>query len=290
MKSAEKQTRSEIKRSTSTPKNLINRTITDRISFVIIIALLAGVIAAAYIIFSGKGGSIPCTRCGAVNVGWLLPLVIIYGLADGINPCAFAVLIFFVSFLLAAKKTRLDIWKTGLTYVGSLYTAYLLIGLGLLNISTLFVVPHMIGKIGAILCITLGLINVKDYFWYEKGLSLRVPSISKSTIINLIHKVTIPLAAIIGGVVGLLEFPCSGVMYPAIIGLLGTQTTYWQGLLYLLIYNLMFVTPLFIILLVASNWRAIGKIRKWQESKNKYMKLVSGLMLIDLGLIFFGIF
>lgn len=271
-------------------KNLTSRTILKRLPFAVIIMLLAGVMIATYMVLSGKGGFIPCARCKAINGGWLLPLVVIYGLADGINPCAFAVLIFFVSFLLAAKKTRLDILKTGLTYIGSLYTAYLLIGLGLLNVSTLFVVPHVIGKIGAILCITLGLINVKDYFWYGKGLSLKVPNVSKDAIINLVHKATMPFAAIIGGVVGLLEFPCSGVMYPAITGLLATQTTYWQGLLYLIIYNLMFVTPLFIILLIASNWRAIGKIRKWQESKRKYMKLISGLMLIDLGLIFFGIF
>lgn len=282
--------KSETKVNDVTQKNLINRITTERLSFAVIITLLAGVTTATYVIFSGKGGFMPCTRCGAVNGGWLLPLVIIYGLADGINPCAFAVLIFFISFLLAAKKTRFDIWKTGLAYIGSLYTVYLLIGLGLLNVSTFFAVPHVIGKIGAILCIVLGLINVKDYFWYGKGLSLKVPSINKDTIINLVQKATTPLAAMIGGVVGLLEFPCSGVMYPAIIGLLGTQTTYWQGLLYLLIYNLMFVTPLFIIFLMAANWRAIGKIRKWQKSRNKYMRLISGLLLIDLGLIFFAVF
>jgi len=219
-----------------------------------------------------------------VSEPWILPLILASGLADGINPCAFAVLIFFISFLFTLKKTRFAILATGLTYIGSLYLVYLLIGLGLLQAISLFNIPHLIAKIGAILIIVLGSINIKDYFWFGKGPSLKIPSVSKSAITNLAHKSTMPSAAILGALVGLFEFPCTGAIYGAIVFLVQTYN-FTQGLFYLIIYNLMFVLPLLLILFIASNPKVTQKISVWRETRRRHMKLATGVVMIGLGLL-----
>jgi len=71
----------------------------------------------------------------------LLPLVLVTGLLDGLNPCAFAVLLFFIAFLFTIRRSAASIWGMGLIYVGAIYLAYFLIGLGLMR-AVLFVNDH----------------------------------------------------------------------------------------------------------------------------------------------------
>ena len=62
----------------------------------------------------------------------LLPAVLITGLVDGINPCAIAILLFFITFLFTIRKTGASIARMGAVYIGAVYVVYLLIGIGLL--------------------------------------------------------------------------------------------------------------------------------------------------------------
>ena len=52
---------------------------------------------------------------------------------DGINPCAFGVLLFFIAFLYTLKRTKGNILKIGVVYISMIYLAYLLIGLGIMQ-------------------------------------------------------------------------------------------------------------------------------------------------------------
>src|SRR5680860_95998 len=91
---------------------------------------------------------------------FLLPVVLVSGFLDGINPCAFAVLLFFISFLFTLKRTKKDIWKTGVVYIFSIFLAYLAIGFGLVGAVMFIDEPHAMAKIGAWLVIALGIINI----------------------------------------------------------------------------------------------------------------------------------
>jgi len=83
--------------------------------------------------------------------------------------------------------------------------------------------------------------------------------------------------------VSVVEFPCTGGVYLGILGLLASSATFTQGLTYLMIYNVMFVLPLIIILIVSSNKRVVEKMRAWNISQEKPMRLISGLVMVLMG-------
>jgi cytochrome c biogenesis protein CcdA len=215
----------------------------------------------------------------------LLPVVLSTGLLDGINPCAFAVILFLIAFLFTIKKTKTSILKMGVTYILAIFMVYSLIGLGILQAVHIFGVPHFMAKFGAYLVIFLGLINLTGYFFPRFPIKLKIPTASKSTIVAWAHKATIPAAFVLGILVGLCVFPCSGAIYVAILGLLSVKATYLQATGYLLLYNLMFVMPLVAILLGASNKVVVQKMTEWRQSKSRAMHLLSGLIMIVLGLV-----
>src|SRR3989338_3584312 len=95
---------------------------------------------------------------------WLLPLVGVSALIDSINPCAFSILLLTVAFLIGLKQTRGRILFLGGVYVIGIFTAYLLIGFGLLQALHLFNTPHFVGKAAAWLLIGLGGINLINEF------------------------------------------------------------------------------------------------------------------------------
>ena len=215
----------------------------------------------------------------------LLPLVLITGFLDGLNPCAFAVLLFFITFLFTIRRTSSSIWAMGLLYVGAIYLAYLLIGLGLMRAVLFANDHHFMAKIGAWLVIGLGLINIKDYFFPQLPIHLRIPTIAHGTIEDWLKRATFPAAAVGGFLVGLCTFPCSGGIYVAIVGLLAAKATQLQGVGYLGLYNLAFVAPLLIILAGVSNRRVMHRIRLIEQSSRRWVRLATGLGMVAVGAI-----
>jgi len=213
----------------------------------------------------------------------LLPLVLGTGLLDGLNPCAFAVLLFFIAFLFTIRRTAASIWGMGLVYVAAIYVAYFLIGLGLMQ-AVLFVSdPHFMAKVGSWLVIGLGLINLKDYFFPQLPIHLRIPTIAHGTIQDWLKRATLPAAAFGGFLVGLCTFPCSGGIYVAIVGLLAARPTYLQGVGYLGLYNLAFILPLLVILAGVGNRRVMHRIRLAEQSSRRWVRLASGLAMVGTG-------
>jgi cytochrome c biogenesis protein CcdA len=101
------------------------------------------------------------------------------------------------------------------------------------------------------------------------------------------HQATIPAAFLLGVFVGMCEFPCTGGPYLMVLGLLHDQTTYWSGVIYLLIYNLIFVSPLVVILLIAGDEAILEKIKRWKSKKLNRSRLIGGIIMIAIGLIIF---
>src|SRR5574342_388202 len=103
-----------------------------------------------------------------------LPIVVGAALIDGINPCAFGVLIFMLAYLAkTAKKSKMLV--NGLVYILFVFITYLVCGLILLPIIRKlagFSVVSYYAIAGVI--IIAGLLEIKDYFWYGKGFSLTI--------------------------------------------------------------------------------------------------------------------
>jgi cytochrome c-type biogenesis protein len=215
----------------------------------------------------------------------LLPLVLGTGFLDGLNPCAFAVLLFFVAFLFTIRRTAASIWAMGLIYVAAIYLAYFLIGLGLMRAVLFIDDHHFMARVGSWLVIGLGLINLKDYFFPQLPLHLRIPTLAHGTIQDWLKRATFPAAAVGGFLVGLCTFPCSGGIYVAIVGLLAARTTYLQGVGYLGLYNLAFVLPLVLILAGVANRRVMHRVRLAEQSSRRWVRLATGLGMVAVGAI-----
>ncbi|MFB6291537.1 MAG: cytochrome c biogenesis protein CcdA [Candidatus Bipolaricaulia bacterium] len=212
----------------------------------------------------------------------LLPVILTTGLLDGINPCAIAVLLFFVAFLFSMNRARVELAKVGLIYIGVIYLTYLGIGLGILRAFVFTGAEHLMAKLGAGLLLLLGLINVKDYFWYGRWFSLSPGSSFHQKGKDWLKKATYPSTVVGAFFVGLCTFPCSGGIYVAILGLLSSRTTYWSGLGYMLLYNFAFVVPLIVILFATANKRTAGRLSRWQATNKRQIKLATGLLMIGL--------
>lgn len=234
--------------------------------------------------FSEESGSTSSIKSNAGFWG-LFGVISTSAFLDGINPCAIAVLLFFIAFLFTMKKTRRSIWKMGLTYIAAIYLAYFLIGIGIAQAIIITGAPHLMAYIGAYLVIALGLIQILNLLIPNFPIKLRIPINTKSVIEKWLNKATIPAAFIGGFVVGLCTFPCSGGIYVAIIGMLASSQTYTSGLGWMIWYNLMFILPLIIILIFAGNPLATEKLQKLERKQSKLSKLIIGLTMIALGVI-----
>jgi cytochrome c biogenesis protein CcdA len=229
-----------------------------------------------------SGSPVPKKVCASEDFPILL-LVVLSGLIDGINPCAIALLTFFLAFLYSINRTRRDVMKIAATYIIGLYVVYLSIGLGLLHSVEFFGIARPFSIIGVTALVFYGLINIKDSLWPGKY-SLKFPKKALPTVKRLLERASMPAALAMGVLVGLLEFPCTGGIYVFILSLLGGET-FLNGFAYLLIYNLMFIVPLLIILLIGSNIESVTKMDRWRQQRRHQIRLITGIIMVFLGLL-----
>lgn len=208
-------------------------------------------------------------------------------LLDSVNPCAISVLLLTIGFLLSVGKKRGDIYKIGLVYIGSLYLTYLFIGLGILQALTFFGFPHFLAKIGAIFLFMTGLINLLGATLPNFPIKLKIPNSAHPVMAKFLSQATIPSALTLGILVGLFEFPCTGGPYLSILSLLHDRTTNILGLIYLLYYNLVFVSPLIVILVLGSSRRVVAKLERWRKIYTKRVDVVISLAMMALSAVIF---
>jgi cytochrome c biogenesis protein CcdA len=217
-----------------------------------------------------------------------LGLVAFTALLDSINPCAISVLLLTIGFLISLNKERLYIFKIGIVYILGIYLTYLAIGLGVLRALSFFLFPHVLAKIGSLFLVASALINLINVFFPKFPIKLKMPDSSHPILAKYIQRATLPAALILGILVGLFEFPCTGGPYLLILGLLHDQSTFLTGFAYLAFYNLIFVLPLVVILAVANNPVLLGQIDTWRKSNTQKADIIASLLLLLLaGVIFF---
>lgn len=219
---------------------------------------------------------------------WLLPLVGVAALIDSINPCAFSILILTIAFLFSLGALRNRILKIGGIYILGIFIVYILIGLGILQTLHLFNTPHFMAKVGASLLIAWGALELINRFFPKFPIRLGIPQAAHRQMAGLMEKASVATAFILGGLVGLCEFPCTGGPYLMVLGLLHDQATWLRGLGYLFLYNLIFVLPLVTVLLIASEPKLLIKVQVWRKENVDNMRLWGGLAMILLGLAIFA--
>lgn len=221
-----------------------------------------------------------------------LPTVIAAGLVDGINPCAFTVLLLFITAMLATLQAgeqtvsavRLRLMGMGSIYIAAIFLTYLALGVGVLKSLDFFTRQHVPARLGALLAVLLGLWMLKDYFLPELGWRLQAPAKVSELARRSARKATIP--ALIGGgfLIGLCTVPCSGAVYLGVLSLLALQPTALLGYGYLVLYNLVFVLPLVVILIAASARPTLNRLAHWNLHHKEPVRLILGSGVVLMGL------
>lgn len=220
-----------------------------------------------------------------------LPLfTLAMGLLDGFNPCSMWVLILMIS-LLASMNNRLRMFAIAGTFIAVEGIAYFVFMTAWLNLFLLIGLSRISEIAIAVIALLAGLINLKDFGFYGRGVvSLSIPDKAKPGIYARIrgilqaqNLVGAMLAAVVLAIlVQVVEFMCTSgfpALYTRILTLQHLSKMSYYG--YLLLYNLAYMFDDLIVL-------SIGIItlsqRRLQEKEGRWLKLISGLVMIGLGL------
>lgn len=245
------------------------------------------------------------------------------GFLDGINPCAFAVIVFFVSYLATLGSTRRQLLAIGLSFILAVFLTYFSIGLGLSEvIGMLSQAPWLARALSfaiAGVALVLALLSFYDFVLAARGrpreIVLQLPSALKRRInLTLARRVGgayreagkgagnpasptgggrsafffVAVAAFVSGViVSFLELACTGQIYlPAIRMMLFDVSGLWlKAVFYLLVYNLAFVVPLLGIFVLAYMGVTSEQLRGWLTRHMGVTKLAMGVFFAALGVI-----
>jgi thiol-disulfide isomerase/thioredoxin len=186
------------------------------------------------------------------------------GLLDGVNPCAFTTIIFFVSYLALIGRTGREILLVGAAFTLAVFLTYLGMGLGLAEairqIGSFTLIGRFIYGITAIFCLVLAVMSILDYIKIRQGqlneIRLQLPRRLKQRIHQTIRTHSrmqgyIGAAFGAGVLVSLFELACTGQVYlPTIMFVTGVTELRLTAIVYLVLYNLMFVMPLLLVFLV----------------------------------------
>jgi len=221
------------------------------------------------------------------DLSWqkLMPVVIFAGLADGVNPCAFAVLIFVMTFLMHISSNKRKLVKVTTAYIISVLIVNLLLGVLYYYTSVSLGFPLFFRYLIIGFALIAGLINIKDYFFYGKWFTLKIPGISQGFIGNYAKKATVFSSVILGSAVAILEAPCSIPIYLTVVEVLKAEGRMLIDVFpYMVIYNLMFILPLILLSFLVYFGFEAKSLEKWRDKNKKYMKLVMGIILLGLAI------
>ena len=228
--------------------------------------------------------TIPAPGVAGTKEALTIPLVVGAALVDGINPCAFAVLIFLILSLIVLD-TRKRVLTVGATFILAVFCFYFLSGLGLFAVVQSSGMSRSVSMAAAVIAILAGAISIGEALVKRRTPHLSIPESTRGIIDAWVKKGSVPGAFVLGVLVGMFELPCTGGIYLAILSLLSNRMTLNEGLPYLLLYNVFFILPLVLILAVIAFGVAPEQLERLREEKRPLVRIAMGGVMILLGLI-----
>ena len=220
----------------------------------------------------------------------LLMFTLIIAGMDSFNPCAFFVLMFLLSLMVHARS-RTRMLLIGSTFVGISALIYFMFMAAWLNLFMMIGAIPVITLIAGMAAIIIGIINAKDYFFFRQGPSFTIPESAKPTLYRRMRELLKAnnIATMLLGTAALAvaansyELLCTAgfpMVYTRLLTLNELSSLQHYG--YLVLYNIIYVIPLMIIVMVFSFTLGAYKL---SEQQGRFLKLLSGLMMLGLGLI-----
>jgi hypothetical protein len=220
-----------------------------------------------------------------------LPLfTLVIAALDAFNPCAFFILLFLLSLLVHARSRR-RMLLVGLTFVVISGVVYFLFMAAWLNLFLLIGSMPWITFAAGLLAVLIGIMNSREIFMQRSGVSLSIPDAAKPGLYHRMGRLLSVenLPALLAGTVMLAiavnsyELLCTAgfpMVYTRALTLYRLDALSYY--LYLAFYNVVYVIPLMAIVGLFT-W-TLGT-RKLSQSEGKTLKLLSGLMMLMLGVV-----
>ena len=233
---------------------------------------------------TGLAGSLSATEMG-------LPLfTLAMGLLDGFNPCAMWVLLFLLSLLVRLNDRRRMALVAGTFVVasGAVYFAFMAAWLNVFLLVGMSAALRVgLGAVAAV----IGLVNVKDFFAFGRGVSLSIPDSAKPGIYARVRAVlnaealpaSMAAVAALAVAVNFVELLCTAgfpAVYTAVLVQHDLPPLAHYG--YLLLYIVGYVADDALMVTVAVV--TLGN-RKLTERGGRWLKLVSGVAMLALGVV-----
>ena len=219
------------------------------------------------------------------------------GLVDGLNPCAFATLIFFVSYLTLSGRKGRQVLAVGAAFTLGVFLAYLAVGLGFYQVldllgDTLATLGRWVYGLTALLCAVLAVLSLLDALKARRGnmgeMALNLPHALRMRINSVIREGRNSRAFVWGAfftgiVVSFLELACTGQVYlPTIIFVVSQPEMKARATAFLVLYNLLFILPLVIVFVLAYYGTGSKQLTSFLERRAATVKLGMALLFASL--------
>ncbi len=229
-------------------------------------------------------------RFASVNLGVIAGA----GLIDGVNPCAFATIILFLSYLQIARRGKREMLVVGLAFILGVFVTYFLLGLGLVEAVTRLQVLQTFSTVLtwmlAAFVLVIMVLNLRDGILCLQGrlqeTTLQLPGIIKDRVREIVrtgarHRRFVIAAFVSGVIISVLELACTGQVYaPTIYYMVqaGSGLAVW----YLLLYNIAFVLPLGIIFILAMFGLRSEALIEFQKNRTALVKFATAALFLVL--------
>jgi cytochrome c biogenesis protein CcdA/glutaredoxin len=210
------------------------------------------------------------------------------GLVDGLNPCAFATLAFFVSYLALSGHQGREILAVGLAFTLGVFLAYLAVGLGFSQVLELLgglltTLGRWVYGFTALMCAVLAVFSFLDFLKARRGeigdMSLNLPHSLRMRINAVIRRGRGSRAFVAGSfvtgiVVSFLELACTGQVYlPTIVFVMSQPELRVRAFAFLLLYNLLFILPLVVVFILAYYGTGSKQLTRFLQQRAATLKL-----------------
>ena len=228
---------------------------------------------------------------------WTLPAIVLAGIADGFNPCAFSIVIVLAGILAVGGRKRRARMLGGWAFCAGSFLTYMAMGLGLMRalraLESLRTLHDVVMVVLALALFVLAFLSVRDAYRYRKA---KVPSVITLQLPDRVKKLiravavaswggpTVVVAGLgCGFLVTLLDSLCTGQIYVPVLALISREPGAWRSFALLAIYNLAFITPLVAVFMLAAKGADSERMSRWSKRNVFPSKIALGFMFAILG-------
>jgi cytochrome c biogenesis protein CcdA/glutaredoxin len=216
-----------------------------------------------------------------------LPLFITTGIISGINPCVFSVLIFLMG-TIALTGSRSRALAIGVTYIATVFVVFFLSALAvvqfvrIIGASNLALTKTIIG----IFLLVVGIVSIKDFFWYNRWFSFKIPTFTKHSISTLGKTGSFIAIIGLGFIATIAALPCTIGPFTYFSTTYLTSMTTMQNNLYTALFSLAFVLPMILVFIAIYAVKvSTDRAEEWRMNSARYMRLIAGLLMVSFGLL-----